>query len=70
VAHEQIGQPELAAELIEQAEHGRLHGKVETGSRLVEDHDTRAQDQNARQPHAPLLPARQLVRVAPAKRCV
>ena len=57
VADEQIGEPELAPERVEQAEHGGLNGKIEPGRRLVEDDDARMQHEDARQPHAALLAA-------------
>ena len=63
VRDEEIGEREGLLKAPEELEHARLHGHVEAGGRLVEDDHLRPQRQDARQPHAPLLAAAQLVRV-------
>ena len=61
VADEQIGEAELAPELVEQVEDLRLHGDVERGGRLVADHDARPQHERARDGDALALPAGELL---------
>ena len=67
MADEQVGQAELAAQRVEEAEHGRLHGEVEAGGGLVEDDDARVQHEDAGEADAALLAARELVRIAAAE---
>ena len=63
VGDEEIGQREGFLEAPEELQHAGLHGDVEARRRLVEDDHARAQREDARQAHAPLLAAAQLVRV-------
>ena len=63
VADEQDGRVVAPAQRADQVEHGRLHGDVEPGGRLVQDEERRLGDQRHRDHDALLLAARELVRV-------
>jgi hypothetical protein len=64
VADEQVAQAQLAAQPVQQLQHHGLHRDVERRGGLVEDQQPRLHGQRARDAHARLLPARELVRVA------
>src|SRR6185295_6558418 len=68
VADEEVGQPEVAAQIGEQIEDLRLHRDVERAGRLVADHDPRLEHQRARNRRALALPAGELRRHALAHR--
>src|SRR5262249_21029012 len=61
VRNEQVGEREGVLETADELQHARLDGDVEPRGRLVEDHHPRPQGQDAREPHAALLTAAQLV---------
>ncbi len=63
VRDEQIGEAELAAELLEEVEHLRLDQHVERGDRLVADEQRRLERDRAGDRDPLRLPARQLARV-------
>ena len=63
VRDEQVGEAELAAELLEQVEHLRLDQHVERGDRLVADQQVGLERDGARDRDPLRLPARQLPRV-------
>ena len=65
VGDEQVGQPELALELLEQVEDLGLDRDVERGDRLVADDEVRLEHERAGDPDALALAAGELVRVAP-----
>ena len=64
VTDEEIGQPQSAAQIAQQAQHRRLHRKIESGSRLVENHQARLQYQDAGYADPAELAAGKFVRVA------
>ena len=63
VRDEHVGERERLLQAPEQLQHAGLHGDVEARGRLVQDHQARPQREDARQPHAALLAAGELVRV-------
>ncbi len=64
VRHEQIAHAHRLLEVLQQIEHHRLHGDVERGGRLIEDHELWMQRDRARDADTGLLAAGQLVRKA------
>ena len=64
VGHEQVGEPELVLEVVEQVDDLRLHRDVERGHRLVEHDQARLERQRASDADALALAAGELVRVA------
>ena len=68
VRDEQIGQPALGLEFLQQVEHLRLHRLVQRGDRLVQDQQARLERQRAGDVDALALAARQFVRIARAHR--
>ena len=67
VADEQAREAELALQVAEEVEDGRLHGDVERRDRLVRDQQARRDAERAGQADALALAARELVRVAVAQ---
>ena len=65
VGDEDVGQAELALELLEQVQDLRLDRHVERGHRLVADDEVRLEDERPGDADALPLAARELVRVAP-----
>ena len=64
VGDEQVGQPELVLQVLQQVERLGAHRDVERGDRLVGDHEMRPHDERARDDDALALAAREGVRVA------
>ena len=64
VRDEDVGQPEVALEVLEQVEDLRLHGDVERRDRLVADDQLRVDRERAGDADALPLAARELVREA------
>src|SRR5271165_4224067 len=65
VRNEQVGQRELALELLQQVHNLRADADIQRRNRLVGHDESRPQDQRARNPNALTLAAAELVRVAP-----
>ncbi len=63
VADQQVGQPHVAAQVLQQVQDLRLHRHVERRGRLVADHQARLVDQRPRDGNALALAARQLARI-------
>src|SRR5262245_5566775 len=63
VRDEHVGEREGLLKTPEELQHARLNGDVEPRGRLVEDHQTGMQCQDAGQPYPALLTAAQLVRI-------
>jgi hypothetical protein len=63
VRDEQVRERERVLQAAEELQHTRLNGHVEPRGRLVEDDEARPHHQRAREAHAPLLSAGQLVRI-------
>ncbi len=70
VAHVHGSDAVRRAEVAHRLEHVGLRGHVETGRRLVENDHARPVRERHRERHPLLLPARELVRVAPKERVV
>ena len=64
VRDEDVRQPEVVLEVLEQVEDLRLHGDVERGHRLVADDQLRVHGERARDADALALAAGELVREA------
>ena len=69
VCDEQIGQAEIALQLVEQVHDLALDGDVQRGNRFVADDEIRLHRQGARDADALALPARELVRIARRHLC-
>ena len=64
VGDEQVGQAELALQILQDVQHLRLDGNIQRRDRLVADDELRAQGQGAGNADALALAAGKLVRVA------
>ncbi len=64
VADEQIGDPKLALQILQQFQHARLDRHIKGGNAFVRDDEVRLKRQRARDADALALAARKLVRVA------
>jgi hypothetical protein len=64
VADEEVGEPELLLQVLEQVDHLRLDRNVERGDRLVADDELRVERERPGDADALALAARELVRVA------
>ena len=64
VGDEEVREPELVLQVLQQIDDLRLHGDVERGDRLVEHEELRIRRQRARDADALPLPAGELVRIA------
>ena len=67
VGDENVGQPMLFLELIEQFEYLRLNGNVQRGDRLVADNQLRIDRERPRDADALALPAREFIGIATSK---
>lgn len=63
VRDEDVGDPQLLLQLVEQVQHLRLHGEVQRGDRLVTDDHVGVQRQGTGDPDALALPTGELLRV-------
>ena len=64
VRDEEVGEPAIALQVLEQVDHLCLHRDVERGDRFVADDEARLDGERAGDADALALPARQLVREA------
>src|SRR5690606_30203751 len=70
VRDEQVREPELVLQVLEDVQHLRLNGDVERRDRLVRDDELRAQGERSRDADTLALTAGELVRVAVLQRRV
>ena len=68
VRDEQVRQPEVLLQVVQEVEHLRLHGHVERRHGLVEDEKLRIDGERSGDPDALALASRELVRVAARER--
>jgi hypothetical protein len=64
VRDEEVRQPQLVLQVLQEVDDLRLHGDVESGDGLVEHHELRIRRQRARDADALPLPSGELVRIA------